>query len=92
MLDLLNTPLLGQEGERWKQEPREKPEQYLEWEDAQIFSVEAGKEIDTFKNLLVPLSKTKDKAILDTIWKYINLVSPQHLLYLHDPAVYLTVI
>lgn len=91
MLDLLNTPLLGQEGEKWKQEPREKPEEYLKWEDAQIFSVEAGQEIDAFKNLLVPLSKTKDKAVLDTVWKYINLVSPQHLLYLH-PAVYLTVI
>ena len=70
MLDLLNTPLLGEEGEKWKQEPREKPEEYLEWEDAQIFSVNAGREINTFKDLLVPLSKTRDKSVLDTVWKY----------------------
>ena len=89
VLDLLSTPLLGEEGEKWKQEPREKPEEYLGWEDAQIFSQQAGRNIDTFKDLLIPLSRTKDKAVLDTVWKYINLVSLLHTVQVHgcSPAV-----
>lgn len=73
--ELLESPLLGEQGVKWKSEPRVKPEDYLNWEDAQIFSVTASKEINTFKEFLVPLSRTKEKHIMETIWKFINLVS-----------------
>lgn len=77
--ELLESPLLGEEGTKWMQEPREKPDEYLDWEDAQIFSLHASKEIDSFKALLVPLTETKKKHVLETVWKYINLVSKRRI-------------
>ena len=76
---LIESPLLGGEGKEWLQEPREKPDEYLEWEDAQIFSLAASKEIKTYKDHLIPLTRTKHKHSLDTIWKFINLVSGRHI-------------
>lgn len=76
--ELLESPLLSEEGQNWLKEPREKQEDYLEWEDAQIFSLTASKDIDAYKGFLVPLNKTREKHILETVWKYINLVSSSH--------------
>jgi hypothetical protein len=73
--ELLESPLLGADGAKWKQEPRQQPEEFLQWEDAQITSLKASEQVDTFKDLLVPLSNTKQKHVLETVWKYINLVS-----------------
>ncbi|KIP10936.1 hypothetical protein PHLGIDRAFT_125248 [Phlebiopsis gigantea 11061_1 CR5-6] len=71
--ELLESPLLSEEGQNWLKEPREKQEDYLEWEDAQIFSLNASKDIDAYKDFLVPLTKTREKHVLETVWKYINL-------------------
>lgn len=83
--ELLESPLLSEEGQQWLKEPREKQEDFLEWEDAQIFSITASKDIDAYKDFLVPLSKTREKHVLETIWKYINLVSPSNTTY---PSIY----
>ena len=50
------------------------PEEYESWIDAQIYSQRASNNI-TFKDLIFPLEKTKHKAVLDSMWKNINLVS-----------------
>lgn len=82
--ELLESPLLSEEGQNWLKEPREKQEDYLEWEDAQIFSLNASKDIDAYKDFLVPLTKTREKHVLETVWKYINLVSSiSHNHFLH---------
>lgn len=62
----------------------EQPSDYEQWLDAQFYSLEATKNID-FKIHLQALDKTKQPAVLESIWKSINQVSrmpqqcPQHL-------------
>ena len=50
------------------------PEEYESWIDAQIYSQRASN-IITFKDLIFPLEKTRHKAVLESMWKNINLVS-----------------
>ena len=72
---LLEAPLLGPEGDAWKNSPREMPQDYENWVDAQLYSEQASKEYANFKDIIFPLDKTKNKAVLDNMWKYVNLVS-----------------
>jgi hypothetical protein len=71
---LLEAPLFGSDGDAWKKELRHMPEEYESWIDAQIYSQRASNSI-TFKDLIFPLEKTRHKAVLDSMWKNINLVS-----------------
>ena len=50
------------------------PEEFENWIDAQIYSQRASNNV-TFKDLIFPLEKTRHKAVLDSMWKNINLVS-----------------
>ncbi|KAF8844311.1 hypothetical protein BDN67DRAFT_765829 [Paxillus ammoniavirescens] len=71
--DLLASPLLGPQGEKLKALPRPMPEQYEMWLDAQIYSKQASESYASFKDLISPLEKTKDRAVLDNVWRFINL-------------------
>ena len=72
----MEAPLLGPEGDAWKNAPRlEIPESYEAWLDAQIYSEEAAGKYANFKDIIFPLEKTKNKVVLENMWKYINLVS-----------------
>lgn len=73
--ELLESPLSGPEGELWKQLPRDMPEEYEDWVDAQIFSEKASKDISNFKDIIYPLEKTKMRNVLDNMWRLVNLVS-----------------
>ncbi|TFK44345.1 hypothetical protein BDQ12DRAFT_672818 [Crucibulum laeve] len=70
---ILEAALLGPEGEEMKTLPRTMPEEFERWVDAQLFSEKASSEIGNFKDIIFPLEKTKNKAVLDNMWKFINL-------------------
>ena len=53
------------------------PEEYDKWIDAQIISEEASKHIANYKDIINPLTKTRNKNVLETMWKCVNLVSDQ---------------
>jgi hypothetical protein len=74
--DMLEGPLIGPGGEQWKQSPREMPEQYEKWVDAQLFSERAANEFPNSKNVLWPLEETKKAPVLENMWKHVNRVSP----------------
>ena len=82
LLDLLESPILDEEGQAWKKDHPKMPDDYEAWVDAQLFSENACKEYATFKDQLSPWAMTIGQQQVDTIWKYINLVrlSPTQLL------------
>jgi len=52
------------------------PEEYEKWVDAQIISQKASTHIANYKDVIFPLElKTKQKSVLEMMWKSINLVS-----------------
>ena len=74
LLDLLESPILDEEGQAWKKDRPKMPDDYEAWVDAQLFSENACKEYATFKDQLSPWAMTIGQQTVDTIWKYINLV------------------
>lgn len=74
-MELLESPLLGPEGEQWKKEERKVPEDFEKWVDAQLFSEKASREYASYQNLLVPIDTELVKPhVVETVWKYVNLV------------------
>ena len=74
MLAIVEAPLLGPEGEVLKRLPHKMPDDYETWIDAQLFSAKASQQYANYKDVIFPLEKTKSKQILDTLWRYVNLV------------------
>ncbi|KZT72233.1 hypothetical protein DAEQUDRAFT_723437 [Daedalea quercina L-15889] len=70
--EIVESPLHGPDGDQWKKEPRQMPEEYENWVDAQIFSEQASHYYADFKNIIYPLSKTRQKANLDQLWSIVN--------------------
>lgn len=50
------------------------PESYNQWEVAQTWSEAASEKWGNFKEMIQPLTRTKIKDVLDTMWKTINSV------------------
>ncbi|KAG1746133.1 hypothetical protein EDB19DRAFT_1894277 [Suillus lakei] len=71
--ELLDSPLLGVQGEKMKQTPRKMPEQYEQWLDAQMFSQQASNNFANFKDLVFPLSRTEDRTVLNDMWKHVDV-------------------
>ena len=72
--ELVEGPLLGPEGEQWKKEPRQMPEEYENWVDAQIFSDQASQYYANFQDVIYPLTKTRQKATLEELWTIVDNV------------------
>ncbi|KJA27891.1 hypothetical protein HYPSUDRAFT_35071 [Hypholoma sublateritium FD-334 SS-4] len=70
--ELLEAPLFGSGGETWKKQPRQMPEEYESWVDAQLFSEKASNLFATFKDMIFPLERTRNKSVLDRMWKQID--------------------
>jgi hypothetical protein len=71
--ELLDSPLLGPQGEKMRQTSRKMPEQYEQWLDAQIFSQQASNNYASFKDLVFPLSRTEDRSVLKDMWKHVDV-------------------
>ncbi|KAF9529234.1 hypothetical protein CPB83DRAFT_852909 [Crepidotus variabilis] len=70
--ELLNAPLFGADGDNWKKQPRQMPEEYENWVDAQLYSTQASEMTANFKDVIFPLEKAKKQSVIDTMWKHIN--------------------
>ena len=87
LAELLDSPLVGLEGDAWKKSFNEqrppKPEDFEAWADAQIFSLEAVQEYPKFKEMIYPLTEGKNKKVIQDLWKFVNLVCfPAHCPYI----------
>lgn len=71
---LLEKPLQGPDGEAWKAETRQKSEDYLAWEDAQINSTNILEVLKSMKDNFYPLEKMKRAPLLQKLWERIDLV------------------
>ena len=69
---MLGGILHGPEGEKWKNEPRQMPEEYENWVDAQIFSKEASALWPYYVDTVFPLDQTRKKPVLDKVWQIID--------------------
>lgn len=67
--------MLGPEGDICKNTSREMPEKFEQWVDAQVYSEKASADYANFKDIIYPLEKTKNKEVLENMWKYVNIVS-----------------
>ena len=72
--ELLSAPLFGAEGDVWKKQTREMPDEFEEWIDAQIYSRKATDLFASFKDVIFPLEKTRKQPVLNTMWTHINSV------------------
>ncbi|KAJ7647049.1 hypothetical protein FB45DRAFT_892185 [Roridomyces roridus] len=70
---LLEAPLLGPDTAGWKDATVKKPQAFEDWLDAEYLSAAASDKIANWKDVIFPLVKAKKKAVLDTMWKNINL-------------------
>ncbi|KAF8635250.1 hypothetical protein AX17_004022 [Amanita inopinata Kibby_2008] len=70
---LLGAPLLGPNNASWNNAPREMPDEYEDWVDAQIYSGKASNKYANFKNIIFPLEKTRNKSVLDEMWRLVNV-------------------
>jgi hypothetical protein len=74
MLAIVEAPLLGTEGEALKKLPHDMPGDYETWINAQLFSSKASQQYANYKDVIFPLERAKTKQVLDTMWRYVNLV------------------
>lgn len=74
VLDLLESPLVGTEGENWVQNTVHMSKQFTQFLNAQAASAQACTLVDSWKPLLKPLRETKRRPILDELWRNINKV------------------
>ena len=65
-------------GDKWQTEPRQLPESYEAWIDAQLFSKEASDRWLTFADLVYPTEKTQKKATLPSLWAKVKEVRHPH--------------
>ncbi|GBE81159.1 hypothetical protein SCP_0308850 [Sparassis crispa] len=72
LLEMLESPLLGPEGETWKKETRKMPEEFEDWADAQIFSARASEKYANYADMIFPLEKTKSRHVLDNMWRQVD--------------------
>ena len=72
---MIEAPLLGPDGDKWKQSPREMPEPYEKWVDAQIHSETASNKFANFQDIIRPIERTQRAPVLTSLWKRINDVS-----------------
>ena len=74
--EMLDSVLLGPEGEKWKQTrgELEHPQEYEDWLDAQAMPSRMKLHVSNWKDVIYPLEKTRSRSVLEDMWYYINVV------------------
>ena len=77
---MLDSVLLGPEGEKWKKtmDELEHPQEYEDWLDAQYMPSHMKLHVSNWKDMIYPLEKTQDGPVLDAMWFHINIVGTNH--------------
>lgn len=70
--ETLETPLLGPQGEQWRNQSRAMPEELNWWIEAQSLSEEASRKLGRNLDIIFPLEKTKESGVVDAMWTRIN--------------------
>uniref|UniRef100_A0A8H8CPI7 Uncharacterized protein n=1 Tax=Psilocybe cubensis TaxID=181762 RepID=A0A8H8CPI7_PSICU len=70
--EILSAPLFGPEGEAWLKSPRQMPDEYEAWIDAQIYSSRASELFSSFKDTIYPLERTRRPEVIDKLWNQID--------------------
>ena len=75
---MLDSVLLGLEGEKWKKTmgELEYPQEYEDWLDAQSMPSHMKLHVSNWKDMIYPLEKARSRVVLDDMcmWHYINIV------------------
>ena len=73
---MLDSVLLGPEGEKWKKTNGEldHPQEYEDWLDAQAMPSHMKLYVSNWKDMIYPLEKARSRVVLDDMWYYINIV------------------
>jgi hypothetical protein len=83
LMEMLDVPLFGPEGDEWRNQPCKMTQEYGDWIDAQFHSREASDMFANFKDVIFPLEKTMKQPKLDEMWKIINSVCSLSTVQLH---------
>ena len=70
--ETLDAPLLGPQGEKWRNQSRAVPEELGLWIEAQSLSEDASRKFGRNLDNIFPLEKTKDCRVVDAMWTRIN--------------------
>jgi hypothetical protein len=70
--ETLDAPLLGPQGEKWRNQSRAVPEELRLWIEAQSLSEDASGNLGRNLNNIFPLEKTKECRVVDVMWTRIN--------------------
>lgn len=70
--ETLYAPLLGPQGEKWRNQPRAMPEELRLWIEAQSLSEDASRKLGRNLNNIFPLEITKDSRVVDAMWTCVN--------------------
>lgn len=73
-LDLVETPLSGSDGRDWKESTPQTTEEFDQYLQAEYISVDAARDVAGLKDLISPLERIKNQAVVDELWKLVNLV------------------
>ena len=73
---MLDSVLLGPEGEKWKKTKGEfdHPQEYEDWLDAQAMPLRMKLHASNWEDFIYPLEKTQSRSVLEDMWYYINVV------------------
>ena len=72
---MLDSVLLGPEGEKWKTKGEfDHPQEYEDWLDAQAMPSHMKLHVSNWKDLICPLEKARSRVVLDDMWHHINIV------------------
>ena len=70
--ETLDAPLLGPQGEKWRKQSRDVPEELSLWIEAQSLSEEASRKLGRNLDIIFPLERTKESGVVDAMWTRIN--------------------
>lgn len=70
--ETLDAPLLGPQGQKWRNQSRVVPEELSLWIEAQSLSEEASRKLGKNLNIIFPLEKTKESGVVNAMWTRIN--------------------
>jgi hypothetical protein len=70
--ETLYAPLLGPQGEKWRNQSRDVPEELSLWIEAQSLSEEASRKLGRNLDIIFPLERTKESGVVDAMWTRIN--------------------
>ncbi|TFY80469.1 hypothetical protein EWM64_g3543 [Hericium alpestre] len=71
---IMEAPLAGTDGERWKKIPRDMPDEFKDWLEAQDKSEAVMEALHGNVDFIVPVEVTKKQAVVDKFWRQVDAI------------------